>query len=257
MEYQKGLLKEEGEAVGVSVDMPSKKYIEKEKREYEKSDLIFVPSSFAKESFLEHGFKESKVCNAPFGVDTEEFSPIEKKDDVFRVVFAGQMMLRKGVHYLLKAFSDLDLPNSELWLLGKKRPEIAPFFDKYEGGFQHLGHKPQDELYRYYSQGSVFVLNSIEDGFGMVIPQAMACGLPAICTQNTGGPDIVRDGTDGFIIPIRDTESLKEKILWCYENQDECRTMGHAARRRVEEDFTWHDYGRRVVNSYRSVLDSD
>jgi glycosyltransferase involved in cell wall biosynthesis len=98
------------------------------------------------------------------------------------------------------------------------------------------------------------VLNSVEDGFGMVIPQAMACGLPAICTEHTGGPDIVRDGTDGFIIPVQDTERLKEKLLWCYENQEACGAMGSAARERVEESFKWKDYGDRVVSAYKELL---
>jgi glycosyltransferase involved in cell wall biosynthesis len=257
VEYQRRLLRGEEDRTGAKIDMPYKRYLEKEKREYQKSDLIVVPSKFVKESFLEYGFKESKICNIPFGVDTDEFSPIEKKDDVFRVVFAGQMMLRKGVHYLLKAFSELDLPNSELLLIGSKRPEIDPYFEEYRDSFRFVGHKPQKELYKYYSQGTVFAMCSIEEGLAMVQPQAMACGLPLICTPNTGGGDLIREEKEGFIVPIRDVDALKEKILWCYENQNECLTMGHAARRRVEEDFTWQDYGRRVVNAYRDLLNSD
>ncbi|WP_263784997.1 glycosyltransferase family 4 protein [Salinibacter grassmerensis] len=257
VEYQKRLLKEEVEREGIDIDMPSNKYVEKEKREYEKSDLIIVPSKFVKKSFLDKGIKESKVHNIPFGVDVEEFSPVEKKDDIFRVVFAGQMMLRKGVHYLLKAFSELDLPNSELLLIGSKRPEIDPYFKKYEGSFRFVGHKPQKELYKYYSQGTVFAMCSIEEGLAMVQPQAMACGLPLICTPNTGGSDLIREEKEGFVIPIRDVKALKEKIQWCYENRGECTEMGRRAKNRIHSNFTWDDYGDRVFKKYSEIINNN
>jgi glycosyltransferase involved in cell wall biosynthesis len=254
IEHQCDLLQVEAERVGVSVNLPTPKVIEKEKREYEQAEYIVIPSYFAERSFQKYGIDSSKLIRIAYGVDLGEFPQEEKADDTFRIVYAGRMSLQKGVHYLLEAFSELSLPDSELLLLGSKRPEIAPFFEKYEGEFRYLGHKPQDQLYRYYSQGSVFVLNSIQDGFGMVIPQAMACGLPAICTEHTGGPDIVRDGTDGFIIPIQDTGKLKEKLHWCYENREACRAMGEAARERVEKKFKWKNYGNRVVDKYEKVL---
>jgi glycosyltransferase involved in cell wall biosynthesis len=254
IKHQRDLLRAEAERVGTNVNLPTPKVIEKEIREYEQAEYIVIPSHFAERSFLKHGIDSSKLIRVPYGVDLEEFPQEEKADDTFRVVYAGRMSLRKGVHYLLAAFSELSLPDSELLLLGSKQPEIVPFFEKYEGQFCYLGHKPQDQLYQYYSQGSVFVLNSIEDGFGMVIPQAMACGLPAICTEHTGGPDIVRDGTDGFIIPAQDTEKLKEKLLWCYENREDCKAMGEAARERVEKRFKWKNYGDRVVSKYEEVI---
>ncbi|WP_263819269.1 glycosyltransferase family 4 protein [Salinibacter sp.] len=255
IEYQKKILEEESKKEGIQIDKPGRKYVKKEKKEYEKAEYIVVPSNFVKESFLEYGVDESKVRRIPFGVDVDEFSPIDKKDDVFRVIFAGQMMLRKGVHYLLEAFSDLDLPNSELWLIGSKRPEIEPYFKEYEDNFEFLGHKPQSELYKYYSQGSIFAMCSIEEGLAMVQPQAMACGLPLICTPNTGGGDLIRDGEEGFIVPIRDVSEIKKKIRWFYENQEERKEMGVKAKKRVKSNFTWNDYGERVVKTYSNIID--
>jgi glycosyltransferase involved in cell wall biosynthesis len=88
----------------------------------------------------------------------------------------------------------------------------------------------------------------------MTLVQAMACGLPVITTTNTGGADAVRDGRGGFIIPIRDVAALKEKILYFYENPEERRRMGEAARERVQTGFTWADYGDQVIAGYRRVL---
>jgi len=254
IEYQRELLLSESKRTGIEIPIPPNKVIEKEKREYEEADVIMVPSKFVERSFGGSEVESSKVARVPFGVDTSDFRPIEKKDDVFRVIFAGQMILRKGVHYLLEAFSDLNLPDAELWLIGSKKKEIHKYFEKYSDHFHFLGHKPQSELYKYYSQGSVFAMCSIEEGLAMVQPQAMACGLPLICTPNTGGEDLIREGEEGFVVPIRDVEALKEKILWCYEHRDECREMGRKAKSRVQESFRWRDYGDRIVEMYSDLM---
>ena len=88
----------------------------------------------------------------------------------------------------------------------------------------------------------------------MVQPQAMACGLPVICTANTGGEDIVRDGKDGFVIPIRDVGKLKEKLTYLYENPDVCKQMGQSAKERVSAGFTWDDYGEKIIKEYKRIL---
>jgi len=252
--YQNEILKEEYKKFGLKAQLAHPKIIEKELKEYDEADYISIPSSFVKRTFLGYGFSENKLIQVPYGVDLSNFRQVPKNDNVFRVVFVGGMTLRKGVHYLLQAFSELNLPNSELLLIGSINDEIKPFFKKYSGKFKHLGHIPQKELYKYYSQGSVFVMMSIEEGLAMVQPQAMACGLPVICTTNTGGEDIVRDGQDGFVIPIRDIEALKEKLIYLYENPEICRQMGQSAKERVLSGFTWDDYGNKIIKAYKNIL---
>jgi glycosyltransferase involved in cell wall biosynthesis len=190
------------------------------------------------------------------GVNLKEFKQIPKEDNIFRIIIAGGAILRKGYHYLLQAFYELNLPDAEVWHLGKVNDEIKPFLDKYKTDKWILkGHKPQNELYKYYSQGSVFVLPSLEEGLAMVQAQAMACGLPLICTTNTGGEDFIsEDGKEGFVIPIRDVEALKEKILYLYENQDICYEMGQKAKKRISSGFTWDDYGKKIVSEYERIL---
>ena len=87
----------------------------------------------------------------------------------------------------------------------------------------------------------------------MVQAEAMACGLPVICSTNTGGEDIIRDGIDGFVVPVRDVEALKEKILYLYEHEEERREMGRNALERAK-GFTWDRYGERVVEAYKRIL---
>jgi glycosyltransferase involved in cell wall biosynthesis len=253
IEYQRDILREEYALHGLKAKLPHPEIVEKEKREYALADYIAIPSSFVRRTFLQKGVPEEKLIQVPYGIDISSFRPVSEEDDVFRVVFAGSMTLRKGVQYLLQAFAELDLPDAELWLLGSKNPEIVPFFDKYEGAFRHFGHIPQPKLHEYYSQCSVFALPSIEEGMAYVQLQAMACELPLICTTNTGGEDLIRGGQEGFVLPIRDVDALKEKILWCYEHQEQCRAMGQAAKERVSGDFTWDAYGEQITQSYQEV----
>jgi glycosyltransferase involved in cell wall biosynthesis len=111
-----------------------------------------------------------------------------------------------------------------------------------------------EELPELYNRASVVVFPSLNDGFGLVILEAMACRVPVIATENTGGPDVIRDGVDGFIIPIRDVEALKERLLWLYEHRDACREMGVNARKRVEENFTVRHYGERLMANIEAVI---
>lgn len=255
MRHQKRILEEEYGRWGLRPrDVPHPKVFEKELAEYEEADRIAVPSLFVKRTFIDEGVAESKLIHVPYGVDLAAFRPGKKEDDVFRVMYVGGMTLQKGIPYLLQAFAELRLPKAELLLLGNANDEIQPFFRTYAGAFRHVSAVPQHELVRFYNQGSVFVLPSVQDGFGMVIAQAMAAGLPVIATENTGGPDIIEEGKSGFIVPIRSVEALKEKLLWFYDHPEERQAMGDAAAARVASGFTWSDYGGRMVAAYEALL---
>lgn len=89
----------------------------------------------------------------------------------------------------------------------------------------------------------------------MVQCQAMACGLPLICTTNTGGADLVgEDGEAGYVVPIRDVEALKARIRHLYANPDLARKMGQRAKARVAQGLTWKDYGDRYAANIHRIL---
>jgi glycosyltransferase involved in cell wall biosynthesis len=126
---------------------------------------------------------------------------------------------------------------------------MLPYIKKFNRkGLIFKGHIPQHDLYKYYSQGNIFALMSIQDGFGMVLVQAMSCGLPIITTVNTGGPDLItKNGNQGFILNIRDVDGLIENITYIYENNLSYE-MGQSAKLRVSQGYTWEDYGNRYYN---------
>jgi glycosyltransferase involved in cell wall biosynthesis len=256
--FQQNILREEYERQGIKTcrDFTEKEEVfQREMKEYELADYISIPSSFAKRTFLEEGISEKKLLVNPYGVDLSEFKQIQKEDNIFRIIYVGGLTIQKGSPYLLQAFSELNLPNSELLHLGSVNEELKPFIKKFKNEkIKLLGHKPQNELYKYYSQGSLFILPSIQDGFGMVIFQAMACGLPVILSENTGGYDaITKDGEEGFVIPIRNIEAIKEKVLYLYNNQDIAKEMGEKAKLRVSKGFSWEDYGNRYIKNLEEI----
>lgn len=251
---QREILREEYERHGVDPRLPSARTVEKEEREYAAADYVAVPSEFAASTFRERDFPSERLIQVPLGVDTEGFAPRSQDDSIFRVVFVGQLSLRKGVPYLIEAFDGLGLDDAELVLIGPRTGEITRWLDRCRFELRLPGTIPHGELDGWYSQGDVLVLPSVEDGFGMVLLEAMACGIPVIATRHCGAPDVIRDGEDGFLVPIRDSEELQRRILWCYENREACRAMGRSARQKVTESYTWRDYGRRIASAYRNRL---
>lgn len=253
---QQAILTEEFARLGKRFDQTHPKVIEQEIMEYKEADAIVTPSTFARRSFLAEGVPEEKIITVPYGADLSAFHPVPKEDEKFRVIFCGGLTLQKGVHYLLQAYSELRLPNAELWLVGNVAEEIRPFLERYRrADIVTHGSKPQSELLWYYSQCNIFCLPSVQDGFGMVLLQAMACGLPAVCTTNTVGEDVIREGVDGFVVPIRDVEALKEKIQWAYDHRSQSLEMGRSARERVSSGFTWDDYGDRILSAYLQLAE--
>jgi glycosyltransferase involved in cell wall biosynthesis len=253
--YQTRILEEEYEKWGLKFNKTHPAIYERELAAYQDADMIAIPSIFVKRTFIEQGIPESKLIHIPYGTSLEQFYQLPKKDNIFRVIHCGGISLRKGVQYLLQAFYELNLPDAELWLVGSLEPEIKPFLAKYQSENILLkGKYPQNQLLYLYSQCSVFCLASIEEGLAMVIPQAMACGLPIIHTTNTGAEDMVRPGLDGFSIPIRDVNALKEKISFFYENPEQTEQMSRNVLERAQSSWSWDMYGKKIIDAYSKVL---
>ena len=231
--------------------------IDKEDREFEVADRVFLPSGAARDSMVRCGLAKDKIFVNPYGVDLSAFRPGEKKDEVFRVIQVGGINLGKGVLTLLKAFSQVRRPGAELWFVGGGletsglEPTIEAMRTKSVVFHQPV---PQVRLREYYDQCSVFVLASVADGFAMVVLQAMACGLPVIVTENVGARDLIEDGVNGFVVPVGAPEVIAERLCALHDDPERCRAMGRAARLSVEKGYSWRDYGDRLVAFLRTQV---
>jgi glycosyltransferase involved in cell wall biosynthesis len=252
--YQDTLLAEEYARWGARYRGIDSRIVERECREYELCDLITVPSTFAYDSFLARGVPREKLIKIPYGVDLGLFRPLGKRDGTFRVLYVGALSLRKGIPYLLEAVVSAGCPDWELWLAGAVSDEARSFLTRAAGRYRYLGVIPRAELAEYYSQASVFVLASVEEGLALVQAQAMACGLPVIATRNSGAEDLFTDGVEGFIVPIRSTEAIRDRLVYFYENPEARRHMGEAALRKVRSLEGWSAYGRTMEDAYIGAL---
>jgi starch synthase len=252
--FQNDILREEYARFGIPFRGTDQRIIDRELAEYAFCDLISVPSTFAMRTFIEQGVPRKKLRLNPYGVDLSMFHPMPKRDLVFRVLFAGSNSIRKGIPYLFEAVKRAAIPGLELVLAGTADPEIRPIMARAGVPFRHLGVIARANLAEQYSQASVVVLPSIEEGLALVQAQAMACGVPVIATSNTGAEDLFTDGVEGFIVPIRDPAAIAEKLVYLHENSAARDAMGAAALARVQSLGGWDSYGEKMAACYESAL---
>ena len=223
--------------------------------EYALADVILVLSSKAEETFLAAGVPKEKLFSLPRGTDPERFSPLPEGQagagNVFRAIFTGALIKRKGVHTLLEAWSRLQLSNAELLLVGSVHEEIKPYLAQFAGpSVRVAGYvKNPEEMYR---QASVHVFPSTCEGSAKVTYDAAACGLPQIATHEAG--DVVVDGLNGLVVPCGDAEALAQAIRRLHDNPSLVAQMGQAARKRIVENFTWDHYRARLLDAYRLAI---
>jgi glycosyltransferase involved in cell wall biosynthesis len=96
-------------------------------------------------------------------------------------------------------------------------------------------------------------LPTLSEGFAHVILEAMASGLPVITTGHSCGPDIITDGKEGWIIPIRSVKSLTEKLEWCMNNKKYLFDMGQSAADTASK-YTWEKFRNRIIDFYESAI---
>lgn len=250
-EFEKDLIADEEKILGLQSGrfIASDKLIIRQKIEFINADYIFVLSEAAKKSLISKGVPQEKVFVNSCGVDLRSFYKKEGSDSLFRIIFCGSITPRKGLHYLLKAFQELELPSSEVWIVGTSTDlEYIRYLKKNypSKNIKYKGSFSQSQLVHVYNECSIFVLPSIADGFGMVVPQAQACGLPVIITENVGAADIIKDGVNGFVVPIRDVDALKNRIKLLYDDKRFLIKMSDAALTYSKNDFSWDKYGKRL-----------
>jgi glycosyltransferase involved in cell wall biosynthesis len=254
------ILGEETERLGLRKYSKQYRIQQRQLEEAAASDFLLAPSHTVRDSFVKRGYIESRTHVLPYGVDLSRFRPIEddaKSSRTFRVICVAQISPRKGHIYLLEAWKKLRLPNAELELIGPISYEMRAILHKYADIFRHLSFVPNDRLFEHYARASIFVLPSLEDGFGCVIVEAMACGLPVITTANTGAAEIITQGKEGFVVPIRSPESIAEQLELLYGHEELRREMSLMALSKVRSQLSWETYAKRLCRFYRSTSNGE
>ena len=233
----------------------SDQWVHSVERETELADYILVGSRFILDSCIKNGIEPQKIFVLPYGTDINRFYPrkVIKKSDKFVILFVGRIGQLKGVRYLLDALATLNLPNLELWLCGRMLDKEP--LSKFRDNFKHLNYIPYIQMPEIYNQADIFVLPTLLEGLSQASLEAMACGKPVITTPNSGMEGIIRDGENGFIVPIRDSATLAQKISYLYEHGQERGEMGRNARR-TAEIFSWHNYRINSIRIFNQILNN-
>ncbi len=225
--------------------------------EYERADLIRVMSSHAAQTFLERGFAPDRLVVVPPPIEFDKFSPARFAESLFRVIYVGLIEPWKGFHDLVEVFDSLRLPESELVLWGGSgaRP-ITDYLQRRMAQNSSIRIRPVEvERIGYaevYGKASVLVHPALSEGFGYVVAEAMASGLPVIVTKNTGAAALVTDGENGYVIAAGDRDALRDRLVHLWQNPGLLREMGRAARETVRQ-LTFEAFRHRYVPRLRAL----
>jgi len=257
--YQDAILRDEYQRHGLRFAGVDPRAIAKEEAEYAVADAVTVPSTFAKRSFLEMGFPKANLHCVPYGVDLSRFHPVgEPERDEFNVLFAGAASIRKGVGYLLAAFAALRHPRKRLMFVGGISLEAKALIDQAAATLPItcLGHFPQTKLKEIMSRSHVLVLPSVEEGLSLVQAESMACGCPVVATANTGSEDLFEDGAQGFIVPIRNSAAIADRMQRLADDPGLRQRMSAACLERVKRMGGWDRYGNAVTALMRELVEA-
>ena len=215
------------------------------------ADVVIVPSTFSKNSLNQVPGLKASIQVVPYGVPSVSHARDESRTGKLRVLFVGALSQAKGLKYLLDAAAKLER-QIDLTLIGKRVSSVIPtpaVLDRY----RWIPSMAYDDLLREMSRHDVLVLPSLHEGFGLVIGEAMAQGLVVIATPHSAAPDLIDDGVDGFVIPVRSAEAIVEKLELLLREPARLREMQQTARRKAQT-HSWEAYRGTLVRLAREVV---
>ena len=214
---------------------------------------------------------QNKLEIIPFGVDTSYFKPLEidKDERIFQILSVGYLIERKGFMYLISSINEVlkKYENVKLKIIGSGPQEqqiknhITELnLDKY---VEIIGNISDDELLRLYNSSDLFVLPSIIDsqgnteGLGVVLIEAMACGLPVIGSNIGGIPDIIHEGETGLLFTQKNISELSKSIIKIIENPDLRERIANKGYQMVKSNFSWEKIAKEYIHCYNVAKSRD
>jgi len=226
-------------------DRELRSVIERERRIYGRATTIFTMSDCLRRSFIDDfGINPERVVTVRAGANLRQI-PSEAdlgapKAAAPTILFVGKQFERKGGPQLVTAFQRVRqaLPHARLLIVGS-RPEIPPM-----PGIELIGYVDREasgtrSLAALYLTSDLFCMPSRYEPFGAVFVEAMLHGLPCVGTDQWAMPEIIDDGTTGWLVPADDIGALAQALIKALSNRQQLRKMGEEARRRALEKFSW------------------
>jgi glycosyltransferase involved in cell wall biosynthesis len=215
---------------------PTDGMVQRVEEEYARADRIRVGSSWAAAGMVARGVERSRISVIPHSVDLVRFSPATpsaRVENTLRVVFVGSLSLGKGFPYLLNAVRMVGPHRVSVHVVGATGdPWCRRLFESLRKGL-NVTVAPGDPL-NAYRDADLLVLPTLHDGFGYVVAEAMACGLPVITTYRCGAAEWVRHRESGWVVPAGSADSLAAALDQALDPATDLRAMGREARRTIE-----------------------
>jgi colanic acid/amylovoran biosynthesis glycosyltransferase len=234
---------------------------------YERADAVTVGTQFVQSKLIENGCPPEKIHILPAGVRMEEHPPVPLEErDPFLVLSVGRLVDVKGFRYAIEAFKEVvkRVPQARYLIVGNgpERLMLEGLIRSYglTGSVELAGEKVDQEVMALYQKASIFVLPAIvtekgtEEGQGLVLQEAQACGIPVVASRIGGIPEGVLDGTSGFLVPPKDPSTLAEKIIHLLEHPDLRKKMGEAGRTFIQDRFTMDSLAEKWEHLYHAIL---
>lgn len=234
----------------ISPYLHSKQHIERVTQEILLADYILTPSNFVSRQMENTGKDSDQIIQVPYGVDLTHFSPVDlprHPSPLITLIYAGQIRYGKGLPFLFEAVRGM--PNVQLRLVG---PIVHPaVMESLPENCHYLGVMSTQTLVAHLNRSDAFIYPSLEDNFVLAVPEALACGLPVIVTNQVGAAEYLAP-EDGVVVPSADSVALATAIRGVKELLAEERLARAESFRNRATDAknklgcSWEDYSAEV-----------
>ena len=202
-----------------------------------------------------------KIDIIPNGIDVHQFRPSLLNFNsfkTFQILCVTRITPRKGVRYLIEAFSQLSkkYPNLKLQIVGEGDEKTD--LEKMTKGLgiekqvDFIGRIPHEKLPAYYQSADVFVLPSLNEGMSNSMLEALAAGLPLLATDTGGTQELVVDSVNGFILKMENAQDIAEKLEILIQDVELKKRMGEASRKKAE-GMSWEKVAERYINLIKKL----
>ena len=232
--------------------------LERKENEARLAERIIACSEFVKATLVEGGVPQHSIrvvqFGSPEGIECKAWSAGDLRRPL-RILFAGLVLQRKGIGYLLHAVQRMRREAVELVVMGRM-PARAQSLLRYRHLFRYEPPRPHQEVLALMKTCDLLVLPSLFEGQALVVLEAMKCGLPVVITPNTGAANLVENGREGFVVSPGSVDALLESLEWFAAHREAVEVMGTAARKRAE-GATWRKYRAQIVDIIKEEKETD
>lgn len=221
------------------------------KMEIKLADFFLVASNFTKYSLLNNDIQDENIFKCIYGIKRKSKNYKEKIGPILECIFVGRITFQKGAHYLFKTIDLINNEKCHFTFVGNINEECSFYLD-YKDKCTFTGHIPKSKMQFIYENSDILIFPSLADGFGFSVIEALASGVPVICSRNAGASDLIIDGYNGFLINPQSEFEILEKLqlLICDK-----KSLSQMKRNAIEsaKNYSWDNYNNQVRTAFDSI----